>query len=87
MATPSMLRRFDAGRPQHTQGGAPPKAPFPMVAFKMLKKGARGKLEAKDLFVPEATNFAAQVQKNVAAQQKEARELKASTLLQASRQD
>ena len=83
MATPSMLRRFESPPKMLSRGGG---GSGP-IAFKMLKRGARGKLEARDLFVPTETNFASQVLKNAAAREREARELKASTYHLASRQD
>ena len=84
MATPSMLRRFESPPKMLQRGGGGGSGP---IAFKMLKRGARGKLEARDLFVPTETNFASQVLKNAAAREREARELKASTYHLASRQD
>ena len=84
MATPSMLRRFESPPKMLSRGGGGGPGP---IAFKMLKRGARGKLEARDLFVPTETNFASQVLKNAAAREREARELKASTYHLASRQD
>ena len=84
MATPSMLRRFESPPKMLSRGGGGGSGP---IAFKMLKRGARGKLEARDLFVPTETNFASQVLKNAAAREREARELKASTYHLASRQD
>ena len=80
MATPSMLRRFD--------GQSLAKSPFGgMANFKMLKRGARGRPEARELHVPETTNFAAQVRRNKEARDAEDRSLKEATYKLAARQD
>ena len=82
MATPSMLRRFDGqekARPANPFGGA--------MNFKLLKRGARGRPEARELHVPEATNFAANVLRNKAARDAEDSSLKAATFQLAKRQE
>ena len=53
----------------------------------MLKRGARGKLEARDLLVPEAASFAASVKQNKEARDAEDRALKEKTGYLASRQE
>ena len=81
MATPAMLRRLD--RPP-----APPKAPgAPGMAFTMLKRGARGKLEARDLLVPSGTTLGAAVERNAAEVARQHKILKTATLYRAARID
>mmetsp|Transcript_7356 Transcript_7356/g.23169 ORF Transcript_7356/g.23169 Transcript_7356/m.23169 type:complete len:108 (+) Transcript_7356:1-324(+) len=84
MATPSMLRRFEGSDGPRRPAAAPPPA---FANFKMLKRGARGKLEARDLLVPEAASFAASVKQNKEARDAEDRALKEKTGYLASRQE
>ena len=57
------------------------------LKFQMLKRGAKGRLETRDLFVPTDSTLASQVQRNEAAQRREHDLLKQRTLMQARNQD
>jgi len=57
------------------------------LKFQVLKRGAKGRVETRDLFVPSDSTLASQVQRNEAAQRKEHDLLKARTLMQARNQD
>jgi regulator of nonsense transcripts 2 len=50
------------------------------VAFKMLKRGAKGKLEAQAVFIPQDTNLAAQAQRHSTKESDEREIIKARVL-------
>lgn len=60
-------------------------APTPSFKFQVLRRGAKGRFEARELFVPSDSSLATQVQRNEEAQRREHDDLKANILRHASR--
>ncbi|CAN0047537.1 unnamed protein product, partial [Hapterophycus canaliculatus] len=56
------------------------------VAFKLLKRGNRGKMEAQEVVVPASTSLAAQVNRNEEASREESSIIKARVRPSAWRQ-
>jgi len=79
MADVEMLARRVVA-PQHDAGNAAAGPPPGATRFRMLKRGAKGKLEARALDVPDTTRLASMMHRNEQAQADERNLLKRRTL-------